>query len=151
MSLTFNKIHTISNTEGRVASATPTSERLRKKLKEGAQNSPWKYLNSPTEQRSLISFQPLLVMCFSNEVSIFQVFYIYSIESFVILTVSRKARNSARVSARKSSNPWDRQMTTIQLVPSIKQSIVADFLIGASSSMLTSKHKMTKRKIYAIL
>jgi hypothetical protein len=42
-------------------------------------------------------------------------------------------------------------MATIQLVPSIKQSIVADFLLGVSSSTLTSKHKITMRKIYAIL
>jgi hypothetical protein len=42
-------------------------------------------------------------------------------------------------------------MATIRLVPSIQQSIVADFLIGASSSTLTSKHKITMREIYAIL
>jgi hypothetical protein len=88
-------------------------------LNEGAQNSPWKYLNSSTEQKSLISFQFLLVMCFSSKAPIFWVFYTYSIESFVILTVSRKARNSVRVLAPKSSNPWDRQMATIRLIPSI--------------------------------
>jgi hypothetical protein len=33
MALTFNEIHTISNTEGGVTSTTPTSERLRKNLK----------------------------------------------------------------------------------------------------------------------
>jgi hypothetical protein len=42
-------------------------------------------------------------------------------------------------------------MATIQLVPSIQQSIVANFLLGASSSTLTSKHKMATREIYAIL
>jgi hypothetical protein len=86
-------------------------------------------LNSLTEQKSLISFQLPLVMGFSSEVPICQVFYIYSIKSFVILTALRKARNSARVLARKSSNLRDRQMATIQLVPSIHQGIVADFLL----------------------
>jgi hypothetical protein len=33
----------------------------------------------------------------------------------------------------------------------IQQSIVADFLLGAFSSTLTSKHKITMREIYAIL
>jgi chromosome segregation ATPase len=42
-------------------------------------------------------------------------------------------------------------MATIRLVPSIQQSIVADFLLGTSSSTLTSKHKITMQKIYAIL
>jgi hypothetical protein len=42
-------------------------------------------------------------------------------------------------------------MATIRLVPSIQQSIVADFLFGASSSTLTSKHKIAMREIYAIL
>jgi hypothetical protein len=70
---------------------------------------------------------------------------------FVILTSLRKARNSARVLARKSSNPRDRQMATIQFAPAIQQSIVAAFLLGASSSTLTSKHKITMREIYAIL
>jgi hypothetical protein len=41
-------------------------------------------------------------------------------------------------------------MATIQLVPSIRQSIVADFLLGASSSTLISKHEIM-REIYAIL
>jgi hypothetical protein len=40
MSLTFNEIHMLYSTEGGIASATATSERLRKKLNEGAQNSP---------------------------------------------------------------------------------------------------------------
>jgi hypothetical protein len=42
-------------------------------------------------------------------------------------------------------------MATIRLVPSIHQSIIADFLTGASSSTPTSKHKITMREIYAIL
>jgi hypothetical protein len=42
-------------------------------------------------------------------------------------------------------------MATIRLVPPIQQSIVADFLLGASSSTLTSKHKITMREISAIL
>jgi hypothetical protein len=42
-------------------------------------------------------------------------------------------------------------MATIRLVPSIQQNIVADFLLGASSSTLTSKNKITMREIYAIL
>jgi hypothetical protein len=42
-------------------------------------------------------------------------------------------------------------MVTIRLVPSIQQNIVADFLLGASSSTLTSKHKIAMRKIYASL
>jgi hypothetical protein len=42
-------------------------------------------------------------------------------------------------------------MATIRLVSSIQQSIVADFLLGASSSILTNKHKITMREIYAIL
>jgi hypothetical protein len=42
-------------------------------------------------------------------------------------------------------------MATIQLVPSIQQSIVADFLFGASSSKLTSRHKIARREICAIL
>jgi hypothetical protein len=42
-------------------------------------------------------------------------------------------------------------MATIRLVPSIQQSIVADFLLGVSSSTLTSKHKITMPETYAIL
>jgi hypothetical protein len=42
-------------------------------------------------------------------------------------------------------------MTTIRLVPSIQQSIVLDFLLGASSSTLTRKHEITMREIYAII
>jgi hypothetical protein len=42
-------------------------------------------------------------------------------------------------------------MATIQLLPSIQQSIFADCLLGASSSKLTSKHKITMREICAIL
>jgi hypothetical protein len=42
-------------------------------------------------------------------------------------------------------------MATIRFAASIQQSIVADFLLGASSSTLTSKHKITMREIYAIL
>jgi hypothetical protein len=55
----------------------------------------------PSKNHSYL-FQFLLIMCFSSEVPIFQVFYIYSIESFVILTASRKGRNSTRVLAWKS-------------------------------------------------
>jgi hypothetical protein len=40
-------------------------------------------------------------------------------------------------------------MAAIRLVLSIQQSIVADFLLGASSSTLTSKHKITMREVYA--
>jgi predicted nucleic acid-binding Zn-ribbon protein len=42
-------------------------------------------------------------------------------------------------------------MATIRHVPSIQQSIVADFLLGPSSPTLTSKHKITMREIHAIL
>jgi septal ring factor EnvC (AmiA/AmiB activator) len=42
-------------------------------------------------------------------------------------------------------------MPTIRLVPSIQQSIAADFLPGAFSSTLTSKHKIAMQEIYAIL
>jgi hypothetical protein len=42
-------------------------------------------------------------------------------------------------------------MATIRLIPSIQQSIVADFLLGASSSTLTSKPKIIMPEIYAIL
>jgi hypothetical protein len=42
-------------------------------------------------------------------------------------------------------------MATIRLVLFIQQSIVADFFLGASSSTLTSKYKITMREIYAIL
>jgi hypothetical protein len=36
-------------------------------------------------------------------------------------------------------------------VPSIQQSIGADFLLGASFPTLTGKHKITMQEIYAIL
>jgi hypothetical protein len=42
-------------------------------------------------------------------------------------------------------------MATSRLVPSIQQSIVADFLLGPPSSKLASKHKITMREIRAIL
>jgi hypothetical protein len=40
-------------------------------------------------------------------------------------------------------------MATIRLVPSIQQSVVADFFLGTSSSTLTSKRKIIMREIYA--
>jgi hypothetical protein len=89
MSLTFNEIYTIFNTEGGVTSATPTPEGLRKKERRCLEFT-MKIFESSDRAKIIHIFPAPISDGFSSEVPIFHVFYIYSIESFMILTASRK-------------------------------------------------------------